>query len=100
AVLKAQRGQAHGVVLNVEIGRADARAEPGSLEQGSPSGGSRRNKVFRNRQQGLVAPHAGGPFRNGLARKGAAGGVKVALNLKRREAVLADGKRSVGVGLP
>ena len=99
AILEAQRGQADGVILDVEIARADALGEPGRAQQRRPSRGSRRDVVVGHGQQGLIAPHAAGPLGNGLAGKGVAGSLEIALDLERREAFVADGKRRVVIPL-
>ena len=52
AILEAQRGQADGVVLDVEIAGADALGQPRGAKQRRPAGGSGRQRSRRARAAG------------------------------------------------
>ena len=73
AILEAERGKADGVVLDVEAGGADARAEAAGVDQRREADGQIRLKALRHGQQPRVAPDAGGAAGDGIAGEDALG---------------------------
>jgi len=82
-ILEAQRGQADGVVFDVEIGGSDVRAKPRRLHERCQTGRRLRLVGVGNRQQGAISPHVQGAGGNGFAGKAGAGIIEVEGDLKR-----------------
>ena len=99
AILEAQRGHADGVVLDVEIARADALGQARRLHQRRKAGRRLRLIAVRHRQQGAITPHVQRSLRDGLAGKAGAGVLEVEDHLKRGKTLIADRKRLNPVGL-
>ena len=90
AILKAQRGQADRVVLQVEILRAQLLGQTRRLQQRRESGGHGGLVILRQRQQSRIAPHAGRALGDLLAGKAWTDGLVIVENFQRRETIVAD----------
>jgi hypothetical protein len=97
AILEAERRKADRIVLDVEIGRADALAEVLRAHERCKAYGQIRLKAFRDGQKPRVAPDIGWAGCNGLAGKLTARGVKVVLYFEGRQAVRTARERLVSV---
>ena len=77
AILEAERRKADGVVLDVEIGGADALAEILCTDQRGEAYGQVRLEALGDGQQSGVAPDVGRAGGDGFAGEDAAGGFEV-----------------------
>src|SRR5262249_18651499 len=90
AILEGERGETDAVVLEPELGEAEAPGQPVGADERRPADlpADRRRSV--EREELGVAPHAGRPPRDGLAGERAAHPLVVVFDLQRAEALLAD----------
>ena len=97
--LKLSVGKADGVVLDVEIGGADALAEILGADERREAYGKVGLEALGDGQQRGVAPDVGRAGGDGLAGEDAADGFEVVGDLERGEAVGAGGERLVAEAL-
>ena len=95
AVLEAEGGEADGVVLDVEVGGADALAEIVGADQRREADGKIGLEAVRDGQKSGVAPDAGGACGDGFAGEDAARGFQIVGHFERGQAIGAGGERLV-----
>jgi len=96
-VLEAEGWEADGVVLDVEVGGADALAEVGGADERGKAYGKVGLEAFGDGQETGVAPDAGRTGGDGLTGKLAAGRIKIVHNFEGCDAVWAGRERLVAV---
>ncbi len=98
-IFEAERGHADGIVLDVEIARADVGSQTRRLHQRRKPGRRLRHVAVGDRQQRAIAPHVQRSLGDSFAGKAGAGVLEVKGHLERRKTLIANGKRLKTVGL-
>ncbi len=80
AILEAERREADGIILDVEIVDANALAEILRANQRGKADGQVGQKALRDGEKFFIAPDVGGASGDGLARKATANRLQLVLD--------------------